>query len=390
MERRLRRGASLQGGQSLASANGRTLLTMQPDGNLVLYEYFASGRRAHLWDSATAGSPGAVAHLRGDGDLVVRRPDGYVLWDTGTAGTDGAGRAGDGLADTPSAAGARSTGVELVLLDDGDLVLELPDGRRTWASGTRLTYARVDFRPERDGFAFPDAFAGVVANVPGVGDVEVCGLCGGMAFAALDHWYAGVPVPAARPSAPFPEDVPPDDHALAAYLRARTDDSFRVASAARFAEWSAHPDHATWLYAGVDRWCTDGELPRLVAQLRAGHPVPLGLVRSRSVAAAGENHQVVAYGFEHDRATGRTTVLVHDSAAPGVEVRLTSERDEVGWTSSCGGRWRGFFVQDYVPRTPPPPEPALAGRTGSERTRGGVAPRRADAQRPEVARAGTR
>ncbi|WP_258725915.1 hypothetical protein [Cellulomonas sp. NS3] len=385
MERRLRPGASLRSGQALASANGRALLTMQADGNLVLYEYFASGRRAHLWDSATAGSPGAVAQLQEDGDLVVRRPDGYVLWDSGTAGTGGTGGTG---------------GTELVVLDDGDLVLERPDGRRVWASGTRLGYACVGFRPERDGFAFPDAFAGVVATLPGVGDVAVCGLCGGMAFAALDHWYAGVPVPAAEPSAPVPDDVPPDGHPLTEYLRARTDDSFGVPSAARFAEWSAHPDHATWLYAGVERWCTEDELPRLVEELRAGRPVPLGLVRARSLAGAGENHQVVAYGFEHDRATGRTTVLVHDSAAPGVEVRLTSERDEVGWTSSCGGRWRGFFVQDYTPRTPPtPPGPAGADRgdradggrrLGTPRSSGADAPGAAQGHRHEVAGAGTR
>ncbi|GEA86507.1 hypothetical protein [Cellulomonas cellasea] len=363
MERRLRPGASLRDGQALVSGDGRALLTMQGDGNLVLYEYFASGRRAHLWDSATAGSPGAVAHLQDDGELVVRRADGHVLWDSGTAG---------------------SAGAELVLRDDGDLVLERPDGRTAWASGTRLGYARVDFRPERDGFAFPDAFAGVVATLPGVGDVAVCGLCGGMAFAALDHWYAGVPVPAADPSAPVPDDVPPDGHPLTEHLRARTDDSFRVPSAARFAEWSAHPDHATWLYEGVDRWCTEGELPRLVAELRAGRPVPLGLVRARSLAEAGENHQVVAYGFEHDRATGRTTVLVHDSAAPGVEVHLTSERDEVGWTSSVGGRWRGFFVQDYTPRTPPP-GPVRAAASGGAGVRGATGP-----DRREVARAAGR
>lgn len=381
MERRLRPGAALRDGQALASADRRTLLTMQADGNLVLYEYFASGRRAHLWDSATAGSPGSVAHLQEDGELVVRRPDGYVLWSSGTAGTPGA---------------------ELALLDDGDLVLERPGGRRTWASGTRTGYALVDFRPDRDGFGFPDAFAGVVATLPGVGDVAVCGLCGGMAFAALDHWYAGVPVPATEPSAPVPDDVPPDDHPLTEHLRARTDDSFRVPSAARFAEWSAHPDHATWLYAGVHRWCTEGELPRLVEELRAGRPVPLGLVRARSLATAGENHQVVAYGFEHDRATGRTTVLVHDSAAPGVEVRLTSERDEVGWTSSCGGRWRGFFVQDYTPRPPPSPGPAGAGRQaraerahggrrlGGEGSSGAGAPEAAELDRHEVAGAGAR
>ena len=68
--------------------------------------------------------------------------------------------------------------------------------------------------------------------------------------------------------------------------------------------------------------------------------------------AIGDNHQVVAYGYEQDRATGRTTVLIYDNNTPRKAVTLTSDADQHDWTASNGHSWRGFFLQDYTPRRP--------------------------------------
>ena len=46
------------------------------------------------------------------------------------------------------------------------------------------------------------------------------------------------------------------------------------------------------------------ELPRVVRSIDAGRPVVLGLVVARSLSAIGDNHQVIAYGYEQDRSTG--------------------------------------------------------------------------------------
>ena len=55
-----------------------------------------------------------------------------------------------------------------------------------------------------------------------------------------------------------------------------------------------------------------------------GRPVVLGLVVARNLGAIGDNHQVIAYGYEQDRATGRTTVLIYDNNTPRKAVTLTS------------------------------------------------------------------
>ena len=113
-----------------------------------------------------------------------------------------------------------------------------------------------------------------------------------------------------------------------------------------------HSDDETWVFKGVTRWTKEEELPRVMRSIDAGRPVVLGLVVARSLAAIGDNHQVIAYGYEQDRNTGRVTVQIHDNNTPGRPVTLTSGRDQHDWTASNGHRWRGFFVQDYTPKRP--------------------------------------
>jgi hypothetical protein len=62
----------------------KACLTMQSDGNLVVYDE----RGAPRWASNTAGRPGSVAAFQGDGNLVVYAPDGRPLWASNTASGD--------------------------------------------------------------------------------------------------------------------------------------------------------------------------------------------------------------------------------------------------------------------------------------------------------------
>ncbi|MFV0460282.1 MAG: SpoIID/LytB domain-containing protein [Actinomycetales bacterium] len=66
-------------GDRMASADAGTVLVMQTDGNLVLYRAGAA-----LWQSRTAGRPGAFAVLQDDGNLVLYSPTGQPLFSTGT------------------------------------------------------------------------------------------------------------------------------------------------------------------------------------------------------------------------------------------------------------------------------------------------------------------
>lgn len=105
----LSKGQTLISGSSLNSPNGRYRVTMQTDGNLVLYD----GSKL-IWTTMLK-ARGARVTLQQDGNLVIQQ---YVLgmgdltfWDTATA----------------------NKGNQLVLQDSGDLVFwirrENPSGR---------------------------------------------------------------------------------------------------------------------------------------------------------------------------------------------------------------------------------------------------------------------
>jgi hypothetical protein len=100
----------LTANQSLTSCNGDYTLTMQGDGNLVLYQ----GSTA-LWASNTAGTAADEAIMQGDGNFVVYTSAGSPLWASGTAGNPGA---------------------DLVVQNDGNVVVYSASGAALWATGT--------------------------------------------------------------------------------------------------------------------------------------------------------------------------------------------------------------------------------------------------------------
>jgi hypothetical protein len=112
MANRLHQEERLLPGEEIVSLEGRFRLTMQADGNLVLYR---NSPFEALWASATAGKQVAFAIMQGDGNFVVYAPDGTPLWHAGTHG---------------------NPGTFLQIQDDGNLVLYAPGDRAIWASGT--------------------------------------------------------------------------------------------------------------------------------------------------------------------------------------------------------------------------------------------------------------
>ncbi|MFF5051703.1 LamG-like jellyroll fold domain-containing protein [Micromonospora sp. NPDC000663] len=65
--------------QELSSPDGRHVLRMQADGDLV---YLRDGNRA--WESGTAGNPGAYAQMQIDGNFVIYQASEAPLWATST------------------------------------------------------------------------------------------------------------------------------------------------------------------------------------------------------------------------------------------------------------------------------------------------------------------
>ncbi|WP_394837342.1 hypothetical protein LVJ94_10585 [Pendulispora rubella] len=96
--------------QGIRSCDGRFLLIMQSDGNLVLYQ----GNTA-LWASGTAGQPSYGAYMQGDGNLVIYSGLPRALWASGTAGNPGA---------------------YLQVQNDGNVVIYRSDHVPIWATNT--------------------------------------------------------------------------------------------------------------------------------------------------------------------------------------------------------------------------------------------------------------
>lgn len=215
---------------------------------------------------------------------------------------------------------------------------------------------KVDFSPARDGFQFANYFANQIADIPGIGKLQTAGRCGGMAYCALDHYAARRPLPKFKPSDFSDTGVPPDGHPLADYIYQRQLDSFFTLSAVKFITWTLAPDAGNFFVRGVTERTKKEEFRKLREAIDRGTPVPLGLIAARSLNDLGRNHQVVAYGYDHDPKTQRMTVYIYDVNWPGREITLTSGKDDPGWLESSPGKeqWRGWFVQDYAPRLPPP------------------------------------
>jgi hypothetical protein len=117
---RLGPGETLTADQSIAAPG--MILTMQGDGNLVLY----GAMHVALWASGTS-HPSSWAVMQGDGNLVVYWNDGGVVRPAWGSGTNGRGTS------------------TLVLQGDGNLVLYGPSGA-TWSTNTyKQAYALSRF-----------------------------------------------------------------------------------------------------------------------------------------------------------------------------------------------------------------------------------------------------
>lgn len=82
---RLYWGEALVPVSRLTSADGRSTLVLQADGNLVLY--FGA---TPLWSTATATGKGMLLIMQGDGNLVLYSPSFGAPWNSATPGNPGA------------------------------------------------------------------------------------------------------------------------------------------------------------------------------------------------------------------------------------------------------------------------------------------------------------
>jgi len=197
-----------------------------------------------------------------------------------------------------------------------------------------------------------------VVSLP-IGDASN-GLCGGMAFAARDYFEVGRPPP--------PDTTAPGSGALFDYLVDRLFDSFDLPlGPARYLQlmnpllsdgdstltrFGLAPHGRAWRTI-VEAW------PAVRAELDAGRPCPLGLVRVRSANPVDlkEDHQVLSYGYELEGDV--LSIRIYDPNLPGrddVALRLSVSaptRPTAILATPPGPTVFAFFPVPYRARTPP-------------------------------------
>jgi hypothetical protein len=207
----------------------------------------------------------------------------------------------------------------------------------------------TNFHPLEQGFHFINSFEfNVKLDLPLANPIHLkdifYGLCGGMCFAALDYFNAGLPTP----SFTEVDRLPPD---LLAYLHKRQLDSLDLPVVPKVIEWMLRND------LDVSRLTARSEVPKLRTRLEAGQPVVLGLIRVHTGQSPTENHQVLATGYDFDEQTNLVTIYLYDPNHPGegptLLLNISQPSQGINISQSTGEALRAFFVINYKKQKPP-------------------------------------
>jgi hypothetical protein len=225
------------------------------------------------------------------------------------------------------------------------------------------------FLPSVHGLAFANAFppgptfrlGPLDSRLLGIGDASA-GLCGGMALTARDLFEAGI-------VAPGGQRLPPENGSprFRALVRRQVQSLDWMRVPLRYLDLQAwRPDPPVGLARRLRRepprveavlW----EWPGIRAEIDAGHPSVVGLIRVTGVSpwTLTQNHQVLAWGWEAD--ARHLALRVYDPNHPGrddVELRVALAdapgepwRDRITMAQTTGEPLLGFFRQPYPPTT---------------------------------------
>jgi hypothetical protein len=208
------------------------------------------------------------------------------------------------------------------------------------------------FVPATHGFHFPNSFDNRV-QLPGGLDIRTGGLCGGMVYAAMDHYLA-------RRSMPQQDYLPAEGTPLQRYLYDREYTSL-LSNADKWTEISFNPGGARdseFFNWGLQA-TKGGRLEELRSFLDRGMPVPLGLKADK-----GGDHQVLAIGYDMGRYhgdlgvnQGDLKIFIYDPNYPRQQMTLVPDLAKKVYVLAedrNAHAWRTYFVdKNYHTQVPP-------------------------------------
>ena len=240
-----------------------------------------------------------------------------------------------------------------------------PDPASPSAGKESATRQMTDFLPSLNGFHFDNIFESV-PPFKLIGDLRYGdaskGLCGGMVYAALDYFIAGLDIPA----------IPKEDLSLRYgsplhgpifdYFGKRLFASFDVPAGVwnyielmqpKFPDFQARkgvlglaPRSRAWRMVRQ-------EWPVIKTKLDAGQPCPLGLIciESTDIKRLGENHQVLAYGYDlvgYDLTLFIYDPNIHDDDSITLKLNIADPEQKIPVTYSGQENVNCFFQTNYT------------------------------------------
>jgi len=189
------------------------------------------------------------------------------------------------------------------------------------------------------------------------GPLSTYGLCGGLAYSALDHWRAHVPIPRGANSTDQPARTGVAPAAIRNSIWSRLLDSLGPGGVLwKTIEWSLRlnqlPAFAGGGAAGIKN-LTMPEWDLIRRHIDAGRPWPIGLIYNKR--DLWDQHQILVYGYENT-GTNQGKLFVYDNNAP----------------AQYGGKMEAIPPQP-PPAPPPPPHSRrpLRSKTRFSRTESG-------------------
>jgi hypothetical protein len=229
----------------------------------------------------------------------------------------------------------------------------------------------TNFKPAVHGFKFINTFKGVDASS------RWGGLCGGMVYAELDYYYAGITIPQ--------QNYPPSNrYPLHSYIYKRQAKSAQESNWDRWAELGFNPGgarNAEFFGWGIEMKSPGDRMSQLKNMIDQGRPAPLGLFHSDEVEKYGYrdggDHQVLAIGYDFGRYKGDKgayledfKIYVCDPNSPGIIRTLVASAGEQCFHYTEPGisgkktAWLTYFVNtQYEKVTPVELEPSSSNTT---------------------------
>lgn len=204
--------------------------------------------------------------------------------------------------------------------------------------------ANTNFDPLIHGYQFRNSFRlELKYNLPLIGEIDiediVIGLCGGMCFSALDHYYAGEQITSRT-------TTPGSGTALRKHLVSKQIQSLIPPDGiVKVLHWTARENDFVW------RHTAGREFGKLRTRINRGEPTVLALIRAGKGEDPTRNHQVIAHSYDYHEQSGRVRLGIYDPNHPGktpilsFNTALTSTG--INAKQSNDVPFRGFFLIQY-------------------------------------------